>query len=281
MALPEEFESRIEEIRKDRASGAIRLAVRAATLLVECARAAPEHVPEAARALMAAQPSMAPMYNLTRRVLAASDVPAACSEFLESIERGAALVAGNAATLIEDGMTVMTHSFSSTIVEGFRRAARSGRHFSVICPESRPVCEGVALAASLGMNGIPASVITDAAIYRFLPGVQLVWVGADAVSPRGVVNKTGTSLLALAAREFQVPVYVLCGSDKFLPGSYEPPPEEPRDPHEIVGRDLPMVNALNYYFDLTPLAYITGVVSESGILQPAELLEKLHDAPAW
>jgi translation initiation factor 2B subunit (eIF-2B alpha/beta/delta family) len=281
MAIPEEYETRIEEIRRDRASGAIILAVRAATLLIECAQSAPECVPQVARGLMAAQPAMAPMFNLTHRVLAASDVPAACSDFLESMERGAALVAVNAAALVEDGMTVMTHSFSSTILEGLREAARSGKRFSAICPESRPVCEGVALAASLGMNGISSSVITDAAIYRFLPSVQLVWVGADAVSPRGVVNKTGTSLLALAAREFGVPVYVLCGSDKFLPGSHEAPPEEPRDPGEIVARDLPLVTAHNYYFDLTPLAYITGIVTESGILKPAELLEKLHGAPAW
>lgn len=276
MALPEEFESRIEEIRKDRASGAMRLAVRAATLLVQCAQSAPEAVPEAARALMAAQPAMAPMFNLTRRVIEASDVAAACSDFLEAMERGAALVAANAATLIEDGAVVMTHSFSSTVLEALREASHGGKKFSVICTESRPVCEGVALAASLGMDGISTSVITDAAVYRFLPGTRMVWVGADSVSPRGVVNKTGTSLLALAARQLGVPVYVLCGSDKFLPAAYQAPPEEPRDPHEIVDRDLPWVTALNYYFDLTPLEYVTGVATDTGILSPDELIEKLH-----
>lgn len=281
MAIPEELASRIEDIRKDRASGAMRLAVRAATLLVQCAQSAPESVPEAAHGLLAAQPAMAPMFNLTRRVLAASDVPAACSDFLEAMERNAARVAENAAALIEDGATVMTHSFSSTVLEALREASLGGKKFSVVCPESRPVCEGVALAASLGMDGISTSVITDAAVYRFLPGVRLVWVGADAVSPRGLVNKTGTSLLALAARELGVPVYVLCGSDKFLPASYEPPPEEPRDPREIVDRDLPWVTALNYYFDLTPLTYITGIVTDSGILRPDELLEKLHGASVW
>lgn len=275
MAIPDQFLFRIEAIRKDRASGAARLAVRAAAMLVECSQASPEHVGELAHELSAAQPAMGPMFNLTRRVLACSDVPAACHEFLESMERVAEQVAANAAALIQDGMTLMTHSFSSTVLAACREAYRNGRRFSVICPESRPVCEGVALAVGLGSGGIQASVITDAAIYRCLPGAQLVCVGADAISQRGVFNKTGTSLLAMAAHERGVPVYVLCGSDKFLPASYDPPPEEPKNPAEILDLELPHITALNYYFDLTPLTYVTGVVTERGILSPAALGEQV------
>jgi translation initiation factor eIF-2B subunit delta len=244
-------------------------------MLVECAETAPERVGELAHELVAAQPAMGPMFNLTRRVLGGSDVAAACGEFLESMEQGAVRVAANAAALIQDGVTLMTHSFSSTVLAACREAYRQGRRFSVICPESRPVSEGIALAAGLGTVGINATVITDASIYRCLPGAQLVWVGADALSPRGVFNKTGTSLLALAAHELRVPVYVLCGSDKFLPASYEPPPEEPKNPQEILEHGLPHVTALNYYFDLTPLAYVNGIVTEDGVLKPAELQEKL------
>jgi translation initiation factor 2B subunit (eIF-2B alpha/beta/delta family) len=276
MAIPEVFQPRLEEIRKDRASGAAKLTLVAATVLIECAQTAPESVGEVALELTGAQPAMGPIFNLTRRVLKCSDVLATCGEFLESMEHSAALVAGNAAALIQDGMTVMTHSFSSTVREACRQAYRQGRRFSAICPESRPVCEGVAMAASLGAQGIQATVIADAAIYRCLPGVQLVWVGADAISSRGVFNKTGTSLLALAAHERGVPVYVLCSSDKFLPASYEPPPEEPKNPHEILERELPHVAALNYYFDLTPLALLTGVVTEEGILTQGALREKLE-----
>jgi translation initiation factor 2B subunit (eIF-2B alpha/beta/delta family) len=275
MAIPEEFQTRIDEIRKDRAGGAARLAVRAAAMLVQCAQSAPEHVPEVARGLAAAQPAMGPICNLVRRTLAASDVAAACHEFLEAMERGSSEVATRAAALIKDGAAVMTHSFSSTVLAACREAHQEGKRFSVVCTESRPVCEGIALAASLGMAGINASVIADAAMHRTLPEVQLVWVGADAISPRGVFNKTGTALMALAAHQLKVPVYVLCGSDKFLPASYEPPPEEPRDPHEILDRDLPLVTAVNYYFDLTPLDYITHVVAEDRLYTAAELRKKL------
>jgi translation initiation factor eIF-2B subunit delta len=272
MAITDACVVRLDEIRKDRTSGAARLAVRAATMLVEYGESAPGDIPEIADALIQAQPSMGPIYNLAQRARASSDVKAACVEFLESMEHNAARVAEIAASLIEDGMQVMTHSFSSTVLAACLEARHEGKRFSVVCPESRPVCEGVALAASLGMHGIDASVITDAAVYRLLPEVKLVWVGADSVSRRGISNKTGTAMLALAARELGVPSYALCSSDKFLPASYEPPPESPKSPKEIMERELPHVTAVNYYFDLTPLAFVTGVVTDKGILTPAELL---------
>jgi translation initiation factor 2B subunit (eIF-2B alpha/beta/delta family) len=228
-----------------------------------------------ARALMAAQPSMGPVFNLAWRALSCPDVPAACRDFLESMERNAARVAEIAAGLVNDGVPVMTHSFSSTVLGALREASRRGKRFSAICPESRPVCEGIAMAASLGMAGVGACVIADAAIYRFLPEVGLVLVGADAVSPRSIFNKTGTALLALAASEFGVRVYALCPTDRFLPRPYQPPPEESKDPRELLGRELPHVTALNYYFDATPLEYLSGIVTEDGILTPAELRDGL------
>ena len=51
---------------------------------------APADIPDIASALIQAQPSMAPIYNLAQRVLAASDVKTACIEFLDSMERNAA-----------------------------------------------------------------------------------------------------------------------------------------------------------------------------------------------
>ncbi len=232
-------------------------------------------MPLLARALMAAQPAMGPVFNLAWRALSSPDVATACAEFLESMERNTARVAELAAELVDDGICAMTHSFSSTVLSAFREASRRGKRFSVICPESRPICEGVAMAASLGMAGIDASVIADAAIYRFLPGVGLALVGADAVSPSNIFNKTGTAQLALAAFQFNVRVYALCPSDRFLPRPYEPPAEELKDPRELLERDLPHVTAVNYYFDLTPTEYVSGFVTEDGILTPAQMSERL------
>jgi translation initiation factor 2B subunit (eIF-2B alpha/beta/delta family) len=270
-----QLRSGIDEIRNDRASGAIKQTLRAAALLVECAQYTPEDVPEIARALTAAQPAVGSIVNLAALALRSPDVTAACREFLECMDRSAARVAERAAALISDGTKVMTHSFSSTILSALREAFWQKKRFSAICPESRPICEGIAMAASLGMVGIPVSLIADSAIHHVLSEVQLVLVGADAVSPRGIFNKTGTSLMALAARELGVPVYVLCSSCKFLPRSYDPPPQTPKDSRELLERELPHVTVVNYHFDVTPLDYVSGIVTEDGVLTPAELREKL------
>jgi len=264
----------IDEIRNDRASGAAKQTVRAARLLVECFRHTPEELPEIARALTAAQPTTGSIYNLAAMARHSPDVPAVCNDFLDSMERNAARVAERAAALVSDGDTVMTHSFSSTILTALREVSASGKRLSVICPESRPICEGVAMAASLGMSGIPVSLIADAAIHLVLPEAQLVLVGADAASPRAIFNKAGTSLLALAARELGVRVYALCSSDKFLPRSYDPPKETLKDPCELLERDLPHVRVANYHSDVAPLDYFTGIVTEDAILSPVDLRKR-------
>jgi translation initiation factor 2B subunit (eIF-2B alpha/beta/delta family) len=266
--VPEDIRRRIEAIAFDRLSGARELAGRAAATLALTARVQPEDVPQVAQALIEAQPAMAPMVNLARRAMAASDVEAACREFLEEIDRAAARVAALAAGLIRDAMTVLTHSSSATVFGAFRTAREAGRGFAVIATESRPQREGVGMAERVGALGIPVTLIVDAAVYRFLPRAQMAFVGADSVSPRGLVNKTGTSLVALAASKLGVPVYALCGSEKFLPEFYEPPPEQARDRGEILECELPNTTAENYYFDTTPLDYLTGIVTEDGVLRP-------------
>ena len=64
---------------------------------------------------------------------------------------------------------------------------------------------------------------------------------------------------------------MLCSSCKFLPRFYEPPPETLKDPRELLEHDVPHVTVVNYHFDVTPLDYVSGIVTEHGVLTPAEL----------
>jgi translation initiation factor 2B subunit (eIF-2B alpha/beta/delta family) len=169
----------------------------------------------------------------------------------------------------------MTHSYSDTVLNALLSAAMAGRRFQVICTESRPMCEGITLARMLGGQGVAVKLIVDGAILSRLPNVQMVLVGADAVSLDGLTNKTGTSLLALAARKFEKDMYALCGTQKFVPVGYRLPQESPKDPQEIMSATVPNVAVSNYYFDLTPLTWLTGVVTEEGTLKPAELRRRL------
>ncbi|MGB9612398.1 MAG: hypothetical protein ACPL7M_15600 [Bryobacteraceae bacterium] len=154
------------------------------------------------------------------------------------------------------------------------KAAAQGKRFSVCVTESRPVCEGVALARELAAAGIPVRLFADAAAGAIASEARMVLLGADAVSQDGVINKIGTWLLALAARERAVAVYGLLTSDKFVPADYEMPAEPLRDPAEIVAAP-PGVQVINFYFEATPLDLFQGLVTEEGVLEPDEVRKRL------
>jgi translation initiation factor 2B subunit (eIF-2B alpha/beta/delta family) len=134
--------------------------------------------------------------------------------------------------------------------------------------------EGVTLARKLGAEGIPVKLIVDAAACWFVSQVRLVLVGADALSAQGLVNKTGTAVLALAAKNLGIDIYSLTSTAKLVPAGYQPPDQELRPPSEMLEEPPPNVTPVNYYFDLTPLEHLSGVVTEIGIL-PSEMLLRL------
>jgi len=279
MALPEAIRSRIEAIRRNRTSGAVELAVAAAEALALAAGVSRGVLREAARALVNAQPAMAPLFNLANTCLLAEDPARACREFAGRIESSSRAAASHAAALIAGKSVILTHSRSSTVEAAFRAALAAGSLFRVIATESRPLAEGVRLAEALGEQGIGVTLVVDAAIYRMLPEADLALTGADAVSVAGLVNKAGTALLGLAAARLGVPFYALCSTEKFLPAAARLKPETARDGGEILDRPLVNVVPANYYFDTTPLDVVAGIITEEGVLAPEAVLDRLRAMP--
>jgi len=257
---------RVAAIRLDRRSGAAELLRKAAETLAWAAAQpgfSATALAELGRELVRAQPAMASIMNLVSAVLEAGPMRVAetCRDFLARAEQATEAVASEAAALIQDGMAVMTHSRSSAVLRALLAAHEEGRSFQVICTESRPLCEGVTLAKTLAGAGIPVRLIVDTAAYYWLGQTDLVLVGADAICSRGLVNKIGTAALALAAKSLGVPFYALASFDKFLPDDYRAPEQELRDPVEILTEPIEGVTPVNYYFDLTPREYLTGLLT--------------------
>lgn len=289
--LPEAALDAIDRIRLDRLSGAAALARQAAGALLSAGPALAGVSPERgrgilillARRLVEAQPAMAPLVNLASAVLWRSEsagprtaIEEACREFLAALKVSAEAIRRHGAALVEDGACVITHSYSQAVFEALVAAREAGKRITVICTESRPQCEGVTLAHRLAEAGIVTCLVIDAAIYAKMAAATLALTGADSVSGRGVVNKTGTSLLALAARTHAKPCYVLCGTEKLLPAGYTPPPEPPKPPFEVVTEAPAGVAVENFYFEATPLDLFTGLVTEAGLLTPSEVVSLLQ-----
>jgi len=187
--------------------------------------------------------------------------------------------------LIDNGMGVQTHcnagglatSILGTATAPMYLAHRQGVSFRVYVSETRPLLQGARLTSwELLRAGIDVTLICDnmAAGLMASGRVDLVIVGADRVAANGdAANKIGTYGLAILARHFDIPFYVACPSstvdlDTAAGGAI---PIEERDPEEVRnfgGRQTSPdgVNVWNPAFDVTPAGYITGIITEKGIL---------------
>jgi methylthioribose-1-phosphate isomerase len=148
--------------------------------------------------------------------------------------------------------------------------------------ETRPRWQGALTAWELGRSGVLHTVVTDSAAGHLMQHglVDVVIVGADRVTRKGdTANKIGTYLKALAAKEHGIPFYVAVAGntiDFSLCDGVAEIPIEQRNPREVthVGKVSPYPEgtvARNDAFDVTPAAWITGFITERGVLRPDEL----------
>jgi translation initiation factor eIF-2B subunit delta len=93
-----------------------------------------------------------------------------------------------------------------------------------------------------------------------------VVVGADAILDDGsVVNKCGTSLLAIAAQYFKVPFYVLADSSKHTKISSADFILEELPAKELGATKSPFIHPHNIYFDITPASLVMAYINEFGV----------------
>ena len=290
ITLPEEFLEAVRAIAADNRSGAVALAAQAARALARLFEREPVKgdaalVPlalEGARKVMRAQPEMAPMFRLAHGVVLAADRASGpaeqlgaalrfCLDFETGLKEHSSLTAQAAGALIRDCDTVLTHSFSATVRDALLLAHAQGKRFRVICTESRPMLEGITLAAQLGGAGLETHLIVDCAAYLMLPAARATLVGADSIGENGVCNKIGTLGLAVAARHAQRRIFTVCGTEKLWPAGHGAPAPRVRAGQEVMEQPPRGVTAANYYYDWTPLDLFSGIITEVGILTPEDV----------
>ena len=237
---------------------------------------------ETCTGLALAQPDMTSILRLASSALSAARTSSdarnalksaelAARNFIASAEQAARRAAENLVGLILGGSRILTHSRSSTVLAGLLEAKRAGTRFSVVVTESRPMLEGRTLAASLAVEGIPVTLIADAGAYLAIGNVDLVIIGADTITPLNVINKIGTRMIALNARERALRLYAVCDSSKLISEDYfSRGTGRSTSPDELWPDAPPGVLVINNYFEQTPLDWFTGVVSEDGVMSTAE-----------
>ncbi len=144
--------------------------------------------------------------------------------------------------------------------------------------ETRPVLQGARLSAwEYHYDGIPLKLITDnmAGFVMKQGKVDAIIVGADRIVANGdFANKIGTYTLAILAKEHGIPFFTvapLSTIDMSLKSGEEIPIEE-RKPEEVLTcggcRIAPDVDVYNPAFDVTPHRYLTGIITDRGVIWP-------------
>lgn len=201
--------------------------------------------------------------------------------------------------LIPDGATVLTHCNAGALATagdygtalGVIRGARdAGKRVAVIADETRPFLQGLRLTAwELAKDEIPVTVITDNMAGHVMKSgkVDAVVVGADRIAANGdAANKIGTYMVAVLAREHNIPFYVaapLTTLDLSLKSGEQIPIEE-RDAKEVTHiRDYQLapdgIGVHNPAFDVTPNHLITAIITDKGVARApyTESLKQLFD----
>ena len=199
----------------------------------------------------------------------------AADDFIELTKTAIERIGEIGAKRIRDGDVLLTHCNSSAAISVMTTAWRHGRKFEVFVTETRPRFQGHLTAHALARAGIPVTLILDDAVRYFMQDVDTVLVGADAITANGaLVNKVGTSMVALAAHEVHVKVFVAAESYKFSPETMigELVEIEDRDSFEMISnkdlKQLGRITVRNPSFDVTPPEFIDLIITERGIIPP-------------
>ncbi len=248
-----------------------------------------ENPKKAAEVIKSTRPTAQNLFYAVNKVLKAKDKEEAlkiAEEIADEDANACRKIGEYGEPLIKDNSKILTHCNAGWLafvdwgsaLSPIYAAKRKGKKVFVFVDETRPRLQGARLTAwELGKENIPHAVIADnAAGYYMKKGeIDLVITGADRIAANGdVANKIGTYEKAVLAKENNIPFYVAAPLSTFDLNceSGDKIPIEERDEKEVLEvkgiRLTPKESkAKNPAFDVTPAKYITGIITEKGIIK--------------
>lgn len=189
--------------------------------------------------------------------------------------------------LIQQNEVLLTFGYSEVMMKVLQHAWEQNKRFRVIVVDSRPVFGGRILLESLRKLGIPCTYILLNAVTYALPEVTKVLLGSSALMSDGAVwSPVGTAPVALAAHVHQIPVLVcsetykisnrvqlesLTNNELGNPHIFQKGKENASKEASSSEQMLPLL------YDLTPAEFVSGVVTEMGIVPPTSVAVLLRE----
>jgi len=193
-------------------------------------------------------------------------------QLIKRLNESTAQLAKVGSKIIPKNAVIMTHCHSGEALAVIKEAWKDKKKISVFATVTEPLGQGIKTATELAKLKIPVTLINDNAVGHMMRQVNMVVIGSDAIRKNGVVNKVGTSLVALAAKENKKPFYVVASTIKFDRRKKFIIEERPANE---VYKKIKGIKIRNPAFDITDWKFVTAVVTEKGILKPEKIKRML------
>ena len=184
----------------------------------------------------------------------------------------------NVFKILKKGEIIFTHCHSSNVINSLIYSRKKRKYFQVYHTETRPLFQGRKTASNFKKSKIISTMFIDSAIKFALEGgnkkrkVNKVFIGADALVKKGIINKIGSGLIAELAHNKKIPVYVIADSWKFTEKYV---PIEQRELNEVWDKAPKEIKIKNPAFEFVDKKYIFKIISEIGILNYDDFVTKM------
>ena len=188
----------------------------------------------------------------------------AIDDVVEQVVTAKRRAADNAVSLFEDGMTFMTHDYSSTVLEAVEQAVADGCYLEAYVLEARPRYLGRKTARVLGeMDQVDVHLAIDSAAGHFLPECDRVFTGMDCIVDETLYNRVGTYPLVATADHADVPVTTVGSSAKIVDEGFRFE-NDFRSVSEVIREPAEGFAVENPAYDATPTDLLDVVVTDEG-----------------
>ncbi|QLD87738.1 translation initiation factor eIF-2B [Natronomonas salina] len=229
-------------------------------------------------ALRRAQRSHASLQNTQREIIsrvrdadpetvdeAKAETESVIEEIVSAVETAKHDAASNGVELLPDGATILTHDYSSTVLEAVELAVQEGRHLEVYVTEARPRFLGRKTARTLAsLDRVDATLVVDSAAGHYLDECDRVAIGMDCIVDDTLYNRVGTFPIAATAAELDVPVSVFGSSAKIIEEGFAFE-NDFRSTSEVMREPAEGFRIENPAYDATPTHLLENVVTNDGI----------------
>jgi len=220
-----------------------------------------------------------PTEPMMHRVLALAEKSVSYKKILEHFDDAQEKINKNIFKMIKQRDVVFTHCHSTNVTNALIYAHKHGKRFEVYATETRPLFQGRKTARELRKEGIKVTLFVDSGIGIAMSRgqgtkkVNAVFIGADALTRYGIINKVGSELVARVAKSEKIPFYIVADSWKFTKEKIK---IEQRNLNEVWDNAPKKIKIKNPAFEFVDKKYITGVITELGLMGYGHFVRKMN-----